>query len=158
VSVDENAHLTAPYSKKIVFKWNTIKPQDRMHGFPVELYENFLEVIKRDFLDFSSVLHARQLELFHLNFGDIIFLPKVNEAEIQQYMSTCLHNISFKIFTKTATIRLNSVADHVVRPTQTTFIQGRNILDWVVTLHETVHKLHQKKLNGLILEIDIEKA
>jgi hypothetical protein len=37
-------------------------------------------------------------------------------------------------------------------------MQGRNILDGVVTLHETVHKLHYKKLNGVILKIDFEKA
>jgi hypothetical protein len=37
-------------------------------------------------------------------------------------------------------------------------MQGRNILDGVVTLHETVHELHRKKLNGVILKIDFEKA
>ena len=104
-------------------------------------------------------LHSGHLELLRLNFGEIILLPKVNGAErIQQYRPICLLNVSFKIFTKTATIRLNSVADHVVRPTQTTFMQGRNILDGVVILHETVHEMHRKKLNGVILKIDFEKA
>jgi hypothetical protein len=37
-------------------------------------------------------------------------------------------------------------------------MQGRNILDGVVTLHETVHKLHSTKLNGVILKLDFEKA
>jgi hypothetical protein len=70
-------------------------------------------------------LHAGQLELFHLNFGEIILLPKINDAErIQQYRPICLLNVIFKIFTKVATIRLNTVADHVVRPSQTAFMQG----------------------------------
>jgi hypothetical protein len=104
-------------------------------------------------------LHAGQLELFRLNFGDIVLLPKVNEAErIQQYLPICLLNVSFKIFTKVATLRLNTVADHVVRPSQTAFMQGKNILDGVVTLHERVHELHSKKLNGVILKLDFEKA
>jgi hypothetical protein len=55
-----------------------------------------------------------------------------------------------------ATIRLNTAADVVVRPSQTSFMQGRNILDGVVTLHETVHELHSKKLNGVILNLDFE--
>jgi hypothetical protein len=55
-----------------------------------------------------------------------------------------------------ATIRLNTVAE--VRPSQTPFMQGRNILDEVVTLHETVHELHSKKLNRVILKLDFEKA
>jgi hypothetical protein len=50
------------------------------------------------------------------------------------------------------------VADHVFRPSQTAFMQGRNILDGVVVLHETVHELHRKKLNGIILKIHFEKA
>ena len=49
-----------------------------------------------------------------------------------------------------ATLRLNAVADHVVSPTQTAFMQGHNILDGVVTLHEIVDELHRKKLNGVI--------
>jgi hypothetical protein len=102
-------------------------------------------------------LHAGQLDLFSLNFGEIILLPKVNEAErIQQYRPIFLLNVSFKIFMKVATIRLNMVADVVVRPSQTAFMQG--ILDRVATLHEKVHELHSKKLNGVILKLDFEKA
>ena len=88
--------------------------------------------------------HAGQLELFRLNFGEIILLPKIKEPEkIQHYRPICLLNVSFKIFTKVATIRLNSVADHVVRPTQTAFMQGRNILNGVVILHETDYEMHR---------------
>jgi hypothetical protein len=112
-----------------------------------------------DILQMFSVLHNGQLEIFLLNFGEIILLPKVNEAErIQQYRPICLLNVSFKIFTKVATIRLNTVADPVVQPSQTAFMQGWNILDGVVVLHEAVHKLHFKKLNGVILKLDFEKA
>jgi hypothetical protein len=38
------------------------------------------------------------------------------------------------------------------------FMQGRYILDGVVILHETVHELHSKKLNEVILKLDFEKA
>jgi hypothetical protein len=78
-------------------------------GFLAEFYQFFWEVIKLDLLELFISLHSGQLELFRLNFGDIILLPKVNEAErIQQYRPICLLNVSFKIFTKVATIRLNS--------------------------------------------------
>jgi hypothetical protein len=86
-------------------------------GFPAEFYQTFWDTIKMDLLDLFSCLHVGQLELFRLTFGEIILLPKVNEAErIQQYRPICLLNVSFKIVTKVATIRLNTVADHVVRP------------------------------------------
>jgi hypothetical protein len=37
-------------------------------------------------------------------------------------------------------------------------MQGRNILDGIVTLHETVYELHSKKLNGVILKLDFDKT
>lgn len=162
VSDEQNGLLTAPYSEEEVRKAVFLMEQNKApgpDGFPAEFYQNFWEVIKSDLLLLFSDLHAGHLELFRLNFGEITLLPKVNEAErIQQYRPICLLNVSFKIFTKVATIRLNSVAEHVIRPSQTAFMQRRNILDAVVILHETVHELHRKKLNGVVLKIDFEKA
>jgi hypothetical protein len=55
-------------------------------------------------------------------------------------------------------IHLNAVADNVMQSTQTAFMQGRYILDGVVTLHETVHEMHRKNMNGVIFKIDFEKT
>jgi hypothetical protein len=162
VSTKENGLLTAQYSeeevKKAIFQMEHNKAPG-LDGFSAEFYQSFWDTIKTDLLHMFSVLHAGQLELFRLNFGEVILLPKVNEAErIQQYRPIYLLNVSFKIFTEVATIRLNTVADHIVQPSQTAFMQGRNILDGVVVLHEAVHEMHSKKLNGVILKLDFEKA
>jgi hypothetical protein len=37
-------------------------------------------------------------------------------------------------------------------------MQGHNILEGVAILRETIHEVHQKKQNGVILKIDFEKA
>jgi hypothetical protein len=55
--------------------------------------------------------HEDKLPLFSLNFGVITLLSKTKEAiKIQQYRPICLLNVSFKIFTKVATNRINKVA------------------------------------------------
>ncbi|WVZ96532.1 hypothetical protein U9M48_042161 [Paspalum notatum var. saurae] len=51
-----------------------------------------------------------------------------------------------------------TVASKVVRPSQTAFMPGRNIMEGVIILHKTIHELQSKKLNGVILKIDFEKA
>jgi hypothetical protein len=120
VSMEENGFLTEPYSEEEVMKAIFLMEHNKApgpDGFPAEFYQTFWDTIKLDLLDLFNVLHAGQLELFRLNFGEVILLPKVNQAErIQQFRPICLLNVSFKIFTKVATIILNTVADHVVRP------------------------------------------
>ena len=110
-------------------------------------------------MELSNCLHANRLDLFRLNFSKIVLLPKIKEAErIQQFRPICLLNVSFKIFTKVATNRLNSIDDHVVRSSQTVFMQGRNILDGVLILHETVHEMHRKNMSGVVFKIDFQKS
>jgi hypothetical protein len=50
------------------------------------------------------------------------------------------------------------VAQKSIQPSQTTFMSGRNIMDRVVILHETIHEMHRKKLGGVIIKLDFEKA
>ena len=100
VSVEENNLLTNSYSeeevRKAVFQMEHNKAPGP-DGFPAEFYQNFWDVIKSDLLNMFASLHAGQLELFRLNFGEIILLPKIKDAErIQQYRPICLLNVSFK--------------------------------------------------------------
>jgi hypothetical protein len=57
-----------------------------------------------------------------------------------------------------ATNRLSTVAHKIIKPTQTAFLPGRNIMEGAVILHETIHELHSKKQDGVIFKIDFEKA
>ena len=44
----------------------------------------------------------------------------------------------------------------MISPTQTAFLPGRNIMEGVVILHETIHEMHRKKQDGVIFKIDFE--
>ena len=89
----------------------------------------------------------------------ITLLPKKTDAvRIEQFRPICLLNVSFKIFTKVGTIRLTQIAHTVVQPSQTAFMPDRNILEGVVVLHEMLHEIHTKKLDGVIFKVDFEKA
>jgi hypothetical protein len=88
----------------------------------------------------------------------ITLLPKKEEAvQIEQFRPICLLNVSFKIFTKVGTNRLTQIAHSVVQPSQTAFMPVRHILEGVVVLHETLHEIHSKKLDGVIFKVDFEK-
>jgi hypothetical protein len=128
-------------------------------GFPAEFYQVFWSLIKNDLMAMFRDFHHGDLPLFSLNFGIITLLPKGQEAKkIQQYRPICMLNVSFKIFTKVLANRLSSIANKVIKPSQTAFLPGRYILEGVVILHETIHELHRKRQKGLILKLDFEKA
>jgi hypothetical protein len=50
------------------------------------------------------------------------------------------------------------VADRIIKLSQTVFMPGRNILEGVIVLHESIHEIHRKNLDGIILKLDFEKA
>lgn len=119
----------------------------------------FWHVIKDDLMAMFHDFHDMKLPLHSLNFGIITLLPKQEEArKIQQYRPICLLNVSFKIFTKVIANRVALVAQKVIRPSQTAFLPGRNIMEGVVILHETIHEIHRKRRDGVILKLDFEKA
>jgi len=162
VSSAENDTLISPFSeqeiREAVFQMEHNKAPGP-DGFPAEFYQVFWEVIKKDLLALFFDFYEEKLPLFCLNFGVISLIPKTNDAKkIQQYRPICVLNVSFKIFTKVGTNRINKVAQSVIQPSQTAFIPGRNIMEGVVILHETIHELHTKKLNGVIFKVDFEKA
>ena len=162
ISPEENSILTSEFSDKEVYDAISQMEHNKSpgpDGFPAEFYQKFWPIIKNDLMAMFAQLRSGDLPLYKLNFGTIILLPKKEDASrIEQYRPICLLNVSFKIFTKVGTNRVTSIASRVVRPTQSTFIPGRNILEGVVVLHETIHEMHRKKLDGVLFKIDFEKA
>jgi hypothetical protein len=110
-------------------------------------------------MDLFKDFHEGNLPLFSLNFGIITLLPKQEDVtHIKQFQPICLLNVSFKIFTKVAVNRMIGIADKLVSRSQTAFLPGRNILEGVVMLNETIHEIHRKRMSGVILKLDFEKV
>jgi hypothetical protein len=158
----ENEQLVKPFSEEEVrheifqMEHNKAPCPD---GFPAKFYQACWNFIKEDLIALFTNFHDGSLPLYWLNFGTIILVPKRQEATtIQQYRPICLLNVSFKLFTKVATNRITEIAKKVISPTQTAFLPGRNIMEGVIILHETIHEMHMKGQSGVILKLDFEKA
>jgi hypothetical protein len=162
ISPEENSILISEFTEDEVFEAISQMEQNKApgpDGFPAEFYKQFWETIKHDLMSLFAQLQQGDLELFKLNFGVITLIPKKEDAvQIQQYRPICLLNVSFKIFTKVGTNRITGIAHKVIKPTQSAFMPGRHILEGVVVLHETIHELHRKKMDGVLFKIDFEKA
>jgi hypothetical protein len=50
------------------------------------------------------------------------------------------------------------IVTKLINPSQTVFILGRNIMEGVVMLHKIIHEIPRKKMSGVILKLNFEKA
>lgn len=97
----------------------------------------------------------RKIGVERLNYGVITLIPKCKEARmIQKFRPICLLNVSFKIITKILMERLAEVIEVLIALNQTAFIKNRYIMEGVVTLHDILNSIHQKKQAGILFKID----
>lgn len=100
--------------------------------------------MKNDIVALFADFHKGKLDLWRLNFALLTLIPKVGDAtNMKQFRPISLLNCSFKIFSKLLTIRLTSVVQRIVNPSQFAFIKGRYIVESVVVAHELVHSVHR---------------
>jgi hypothetical protein len=78
----------------------------------------------------SQNINSEDQPLYSLNIGVVTLLPKLQEAKmIQQYRPICMLYVSFKIFTKVLANSFISVANRIIKPSQTAFLPRRFIME-----------------------------
>jgi len=128
-------------------------------GLSIELFKQFWPQLRHIVLEMLNDLHNDTLDLWRLNYGEIVLIPKLKlPNNIRQFRPICLLNVIYKIITKVLTLRLTEAAARVISKNQTAFIPGRSILDGMVILQEVLHDLKSGKQEGIILKLDFEKA
>jgi hypothetical protein len=76
----------------------------------------------------------------------VTLLPKVDIAlEMKNFRLICLLNVCYKINTKVLNNRLALCITKVISESQYGFIQGRYIMDGVVSPNEILHEVKKKK-------------
>jgi hypothetical protein len=101
--------------------------------------------MKKDLAGIVYDFDSGRLPLYSLNFGVItLLLKKFDVLTIQEHRPIFLLNVSLKILTKAITNRIGTVAEKIIKPTQTTFIKGHNIMEGMIVLHETIHEFHKR--------------
>ena len=146
VSRNENELLIAPFSeseiKDVIFSCYA-EGAPGPDGLSFLFYQKFWNLIKNDVVHLFNDFHRGDLDLKRLNFALVTLIPKVGEAtNMKQFRPINLLNCSFNFFSKLLTLRLTSVVQRIVAPTQSAFIKGRYILESVVVAHELVHSVH----------------
>ena len=131
----------------------------RPDNIPVEFYQVCWDIVKDDIMLLFEHFHKGELDVQRLNYGVITLLPKSAGADkIQQFRPICLLRCPYKLITKVLDRRVEKYADKLINRALNAFIKKRNIMDGGMSLHDTLNYTHVKKLVGVVLKIDFEKA
>jgi hypothetical protein len=128
-------------------------------GLPVIFFKRFWGILKGPILSLLNDFTLGRVDIARLNFGIISLIRKVKGADnIKQFRPIARINIIFKFVAKAYAIRLAPLAHRTIDRNQNVFIRGRALHEGVLALCEIAHELRIKKLGGLLLKLDFEKA
>jgi len=125
----------------------------------MEFYHEYAgEVAPTLFRAFTAMLNVGTTSAY-INKGLITLIPKTDDrARFSNWRPITLLGSTYKILAKTLARRIQSALTHIIRPNQTSFVEGRNILDNVFMVQEALGWAEESEQNLVLLLLDFEKA
>ena len=75
-----------------------------------------------------------------------------------RFRPIALCNVVYKIISKVIENKLKPLLPTLVSEEQTGYVEGRQILNNIIQVHEVVHSFKSNKQVGLIIQLDLAKA
>jgi len=128
-------------------------------GFTVTFFHKFWDILKDEVLHLveSSRIDRKVLPAFNSTF--ITLLPKAEGANHpSKFRPISLCNVIYKIITKVIANRLKPIMNLLIAPEQSGFVEGRQILDGIILIHEVTHSLKHSTTPGMLIKLDLSKA
>ncbi len=129
-------------------------------GLPADWYKYFWIDVKSTLTD--SIIYALKSRTLSIEQkrGIITLLPKKNKnrLELKHWRPISLPNTDYKIIAKLLATRLKEVLPSVIDEDQSGYMKGRYIGQNIRILEDISFFTKQKKLHGILLSIDFEKA
>ena len=122
-----------------------------LHHFWSMITEEVWAIVK------ESRTSRRVLKYFNANFLDLI-LKSEGADTLGKFRPIALCNVIYKIISKVIVNHLKPLLPGLISPKKSGFVEGRQIMDGILVVHETNHSLKQTRKLGMLIKIDIAKA
>ena len=89
----------------------------------------------------------------------ITLIPKCEGVDsLDKFRPISLCNVIYKITTKVIANRLKPLLPGLISPEQSGFVEGRQITDGIILVHELLHSIRSQKMPGMMIKLDMAKA
>lgn len=128
-------------------------------GFTIDFFQTYWDLVKEDLWEVVEESRRTKRVLKDLNATFLTLLSKEQGVESpRKFRPISLCNVVLKIITKVMANRLKPILLELVSPEQSSFVEGRQIMDGIILTHEMIHFLKQIKMLGMMIKVDLPKA
>eukprot|EP00253_Pinus_taeda_P028889 PITA_28889 len=129
------------------------------YGFTTTFFHTFWELIKLEVWQVVEESRALHWLLPSLNSTFITLIPKEEESSTpEKFRLISLCNVIYKVISKVIANGLKPLLPLLISLEKSGYVEGRQILDNIILLHEIIHSLQHSKQASMILKLDLSKA
>lgn len=129
------------------------------NGFTIDFFKACSTNIKEEVYTLVEESRTHKSGLKALNTTFLTLIPKeegVDSPERSRPIKLC--NVIYKILSTTLANRIKIVLPLLIFPNQSSYVEGRQILDNIILSHELLHSLKVKKKLGMLMQLDMSEA
>jgi len=113
-------------------------------------------LVGKDLLEAVEETRLRCEVIRSINSTFIALIPKFNSPNsFSDFCPIAMCNLCYKIIAKIISRRIRNILSLSLSKEQLGFLKGRHILDAIGTVQECLHNIKVKKLQAIILNLDI---
>lgn len=129
-------------------------------GYTAEFFKFFWVDLKKIILNSIPCIFSKKELPISQRLGIISCLPKGDKPRqyLKNWRSITLLNVIYKLISGCLSYRVRSTLDILISDTQSGFIKGRFIGENTRFIYDLMHFTEYKKIPGLLVLIDFEKA
>eukprot|EP00253_Pinus_taeda_P003654 PITA_03654 len=162
VSREDNVNLNKPVTEEEISEFINDMQNGKApgpDGFNVDFFKACWNIVKQDILNVVEDSRSSRTILKALNTSFISLIPKQDAAlTADKFRPIALCNVVYKIISKVLASRLKPLLPSLISGEKFGYVEGKQILNNIILVHEVVHTLTNKKQAGMIMQLDIAKA
>jgi hypothetical protein len=159
---DDNVDIGKPVSITELKETINIMPKEKSpgpDGWTHELFHNFFEILGEDLLNAVEESCITGYIPGALNATFYTLIPKISKpVNFNDFRPIALCNFAYKVISKIIASRIKDKLAKCISIEQFGFLKDRLIFDVVGITQECLHTTKLKKLNSVILKMDLKKA